>query len=551
MQSLDWWLRFLFNDPWQGQNAMGQWLSILHEHGLPAALAAAEDSIDIRWPILLLAILTPLLIIYCRNESRVRRLKMIQDFIEAYPSTEAPDYRSDYEGAQDPSLEFVKSKYMADVRLSRAMSEEFQSAGPTEQIQIIIRATRGLGNPGDFQLFASSLGFIVISYFGFSTLFDVLEDGLVTKTASTPGACPPEIMTLQFQVIGSLAFAGAFVAAVRMFMRGLAAFDLSAYTFLKQTIEMLASILLIIVAFKAFPDPLRAIGDTILASNGEGACSEIPWYWLALAPVLALLPESSSNFMLTRMQSVIRWVKRDDDRFADVTRVIPLNVIEGIDYFTRFRLEQCGIHEVQNLATYNPIMLFVESPYGIYQCVDWVGQAQLCHIVGIDRFLMLREIHVRTVFDLERAIDFRGRRQADDPPEDGPEEFDLIFAAILLATTEVMRNIEKMGKLKPFYRKDGSIIAGSVEDYCAWAHDYVTQNPARAKICIEHLMGWISDDLHVRRLRRIWQEMSDSIGLRSERLDNPRRPARDPCPSSDDLPQNDSDAGDQPSTVSA
>lgn len=503
---------------------MDQFSANFTEQGLLAAIIAAEDNVDLHWPVLLLAILTPLLIIYCRNESRIRRLKMLQDFMEAYPTTDDVKNRSDYEGAQDPSLEFVKSKYMADVRLSRASSEDFRRASSTEQIQIIIRATRGLGNPGDFQLLASSLGFIIISYFGFLILFDVLEDGLVTNDgSSSSGACPPNIVALQLQVIGSLAFIGAFVAAVRIFMRGLAAFDLSAYTFLKQTIEMLASILLIIVAFLAFPDPFRAIGDTLAGSNETPTCAEIPWYWMALAPALALLPESSSSFLLARTQSIIKWVKRDDDRFVEVTRVIPLNVIEGIDYFTRFRLEQCGIHEVQNLATANPIMLFVETPYGIYQCIDWVGQAQLCHIVGIDRFLMLREMHVRTVFDLERAIDFRTHREGSEPPEEGPSEFDIVCAAILFATTEVMRSIERAGKLKPFYRKDTSIVIGSVEEYCAWAHAYLTSDPARAKVCIEHLMGWISDDLHVRRLRRIWQEMSDSIGLRSERLDNPRR----------------------------
>jgi hypothetical protein len=212
---------------------------------------------------------------------------------------------------------------MADVRLSRASSEDFRRASSTEQIQIIIRATRGLGNPGDFQLLASSLGFIIISYFAFLILFDVLEDGLVTNDgSSSSGACPPDIMALQLQVIGSLAFIGAFVAAVRIFMRGLAAFDLSAYTFLKQTIEMLASILLIIVAFLAFPDPFRAIGDTLAGSNETPTCAEIPWYWMALAPALALLPESSSSFLLARTQSIIKWVKRDDDRFVEVTRVI-------------------------------------------------------------------------------------------------------------------------------------------------------------------------------------------------------------------------------------
>jgi hypothetical protein len=31
---------------------------------------------------------------------------------------------------------------------------------------------------------------------------------------------------------------------------------------------------------------------------------------------------------------------------------------------------------------------------------------------------------------------------------------------------------------------------------------------------MEHLMEWIADDLHVRRLRHTWQEMSDELGDR-------------------------------------
>jgi hypothetical protein len=62
---------------------MDQFSANFTEQGLLAAIIAAEDNVDLHWPVLLLAILTPLLIIYCRNESRIRRLKMLQDFMEA------------------------------------------------------------------------------------------------------------------------------------------------------------------------------------------------------------------------------------------------------------------------------------------------------------------------------------------------------------------------------------------------------------------------------------------------------------------------------------
>ncbi|MDE1158704.1 MAG: hypothetical protein PW791_10585 [Neorhizobium sp.] len=505
-------------------------------------LAVADSllaNMTFRWQALLMAVITPALIIYCRNESRLKRLKKFQDFTDSYST----DDKSQPSGS-DPSLEFVKSKYLSEASIPGDQWEAFQSAPLSKKIHMVLTTARGIGNPGDWQLLLSSVGFMIISYYGFAALQDVMTQGLVTVAGvKADTACAIDVQFMQLKVIGGLAFAGAFIAAIRIFVRSIAILDLSAYTFLRQTVEMFASVLIIMFAFKAVSNPIASL-DTFFTAQGSGtSCDEIPWYWLAAAPVFALLPESSTTFLLTRMRSIINWVKRDDDRYVESTRVVTLDVIDGIDYLTRFRLEECGIYDVQNLATYNPILLFVESPYGIYQTVDWVGQAQLCHIVGLDRFLLLREMNVRTIFDLERAIDFRMSEDKDGMPgsEDGPVEFDIILAGILFATTDAMRDVGRIGHLKPFHLAGGTPVAGSVEDYCAWAHTYVLQDPKRTKACVEHMMGWIADDMHVRRLRRIWQDMTDNLGWRSGRFDRAKRKSDDSTSTSKQ------GAGDQPS----
>ncbi|MCB6179096.1 hypothetical protein LHP98_13305 [Rhodobacter sp. Har01] len=69
-----------------------------------------------------------------------------------------------------------------------------------------------------------------------------------------------------------------------------------------------------------------------------------------------------------------------------------------------FRLEKANIHDVQNLATDNPVMRHIESPLGIYQTVGRVAQAQLSTLVGPERFLAPKTLNTRAIFDLRRAV---------------------------------------------------------------------------------------------------------------------------------------------------
>jgi len=80
--------------------------------------------------------------------------------------------------------------------------------------------------------------------------------------------------------------------------------------------------------------------------------------------------------------------------------VLPTDMIDGIDMQTKFRLMEAGVQDVQNLATANPVLLYVETPFSLLTVLDWIAQAQLIVAFGGDIAADLRQIGVRTTFDI-------------------------------------------------------------------------------------------------------------------------------------------------------
>ena len=142
-----------------------------------------------------------------------------------------------------------------------------------------------------------------------------------------------------------------------------------------------------------------------------------------------------------------------------------------------------------SVARINPIQIFVETPYGLYEVIDWVAQAQLILAVGSARTLRLRELNIRTIFDLERALDSPGLRRRLVPALLGelpPAPGDAIFP--------------------PAGASEGKphqpMAAGSSE---------MQLDPA---LDLDALVAIIRDDLHVQRLRQIWDVISDRLQQR-------------------------------------
>jgi hypothetical protein len=81
-------------------------------------------------------------------------------------------------------------------------------------------------------------------------------------------------------------------------------------------------------------------------------------------------------------------------------RSVPIDVLDGVDKGHARVLRGCGITDVQNMASANPVQLLLQTSFGLYQILDWMDQALLITSVGWDQANRLRLLGVRTASNL-------------------------------------------------------------------------------------------------------------------------------------------------------
>ncbi len=348
--------------------------------------------------------------------------------------------------------------------------------------------TPGMPTLGRHALASPHLGaavFAFICLLGFLMLFTPFDrlmgpgapnwaDGVLSTFWTSPEAADNRIVAMKTVSVAGFGFLGGYIFQLSFLTRATLNQELSALSFVRASFRLLIGIILAVITYRALDGLIGMTPDFGSADPPSTAPAEVVTGFgaaLGVAFLTGFWPDGAISALSRRLKVRLKLVSQSAMEQAEV---IPVEVLDGIDSEVSFRLQESNIYDVQNLATANPITLYAETPFGLFECFDWILQAQLCLVVGPTGFAALKRHNVRTIFDLERGVLAKG----------APEDYVTAIAGVVLGQAD-----------KPFQARIG-MCDGS-------------PSAIRPEV-IRHVVALMGDDLHVHRLRALWRALTAS-----------------------------------------
>jgi hypothetical protein len=190
------------------------------------------------------------------------------------------------------------------------------------------------------------------------------------------------------RLIFGMAFLGAYFWGVQYVFRRYVLNDLIPGVFFSLAIRMLLASTLALLIFNAFAS---AEGDSVAGTTIDMAL------WPAVAFLIGTFPQRGLLWLASRVPMLA--AKPDPS-----VRIMPVDMIEGIEAYDKMRLHELGIDSCHDLAVADFIPLVLKTSYGAREVTDWILQAKLCIYCG-PAVADLRHQGIRGIVELADLTD--------------------------------------------------------------------------------------------------------------------------------------------------